>query len=37
MAPVDGSHDFDWEADWEIGDDGEPWCVANGDVSAGHP
>lgn len=25
MALVHGSHDIDWEPEWEIGDDGEPW------------
>jgi hypothetical protein len=25
MALVHGSHDFDWEPDWEMGDDGLPW------------
>ena len=25
IALVHGSHDFDWEPDWEVGDDGLPW------------
>jgi hypothetical protein len=25
MALVHGSHDVDWEPEWERGDDGEPW------------